>query len=117
MMSLAGGGTQPREGTRMGLWGAAQAVGFALGGLFGSAASDLARWLLGEPAVAYATVFALEAGMFVVAAALAARIGLPAPARTAPTPKGAESPAVRPPGVASPAPEPTGLAGLPAGGP
>ena len=117
MMSLAGGGAQPREGTRMGLWGAAQAVGFALGGLFGSAASDLARWLLGEPAVAYATVFAVEAGMFAVSAVLAARIGLPALSRTAPRTVLPEMPAARPPGTASPAPEPPGLAGLPAGGP
>ena len=75
-----------REGTRMGLWGAAQAIGFALGGLFGAAASDLARWLLGAPAPAYASVFLLEALMFVAAAALAARIAgvarsLPSPCR------------------------------------
>jgi BCD family chlorophyll transporter-like MFS transporter len=74
MMSLAGAGQRGREGTRMGLWGAAQAIGFALGGLFGAAASDLARWLLGAPAPAYASVFLLEALMFVAAAALAARI-------------------------------------------
>lgn len=74
MMALAGAGRGGREGTRMGLWGAAQAIGFALGGLFGAAASDLARWLLGAPAAAYASVFLLEALLFVGAAALAARI-------------------------------------------
>ena len=74
MMSLAGAGCSGREGTRMGLWGAAQAIGFALGGLFGAAASDVARALLGAPAPAYASVFLLEALMFVAAAALAARI-------------------------------------------
>jgi BCD family chlorophyll transporter-like MFS transporter len=74
MMSLAGAGDGGREGTRMGLWGAAQAIGFALGGLFGAAASDFARWLLGAPAPAYVSVFLLEALMFVAAAALAARI-------------------------------------------
>ncbi len=74
MMSLASAGPGGREGTCMGLWGAAQAIGFALGGLFGAAASDLARWLLGAPASAYASVFLLEALMFVAAAALAARI-------------------------------------------
>lgn len=82
MMSLAGGSrpageAAPREGTRMGLWGAAQAVGFALGGLFGAAASDVARWLMGSQAQGYAAVFALEALMFVGAAALAARIAGP----------------------------------------
>lgn len=79
MMALAGAGRGGREGTRMGLWGAAQAIGFALGGLFGAAASDLARWLLGAPAPAYASVFLIEALMFVAAAVLAARIAGVAP--------------------------------------
>ena len=74
MMGLAAAGQGGREGTRMGLWGAAQAIGFALGGLFGAAASDVARWLLGAPGGAYASVFLIEALMFVAAAALAARI-------------------------------------------
>lgn len=86
MMSLASGHNtsghntegQPREGTRMGLWGAAQAIGFAVGGLFGAAASDVARWLIGHQGSAYAAVFALEACMFVAAAWLAARIAAPA---------------------------------------
>jgi BCD family chlorophyll transporter-like MFS transporter len=87
MMALAGAGRGGREGTRMGLWGAAQAIGFALGGLFGAAASDLARWLLGAPAPAYASVFLLEALMFVAAALLAARIAGVAPkAQPAQTP-------------------------------
>lgn len=75
MMSLAGAGTQRREGTRMGLWGAAQALGFALGGLFGSAASDLARWLIDDLATAYGSVFFVESLMFVASALLALRIG------------------------------------------
>jgi BCD family chlorophyll transporter-like MFS transporter len=75
MMSLAGAGQSGREGTRMGLWGAAQAIGFALGGLFGAAACDLAKVLWGAPAPAYASVFLLEALLFVAAAALAARTG------------------------------------------
>ena len=84
MMSLAGGtksqqaSSEAREGTRMGLWGAAQAIGFAVGGLFGAAASDVARWLIGDQGSAYAAVFLLEAGMFVAAALLAARITSPA---------------------------------------
>jgi BCD family chlorophyll transporter-like MFS transporter len=84
MMSLAGAGRSGREGTRMGLWGAAQAIGFALGGLFGAAASDLARALLGRPSLAYASVFLLEAAMFVAAAALAVRVAAPAAARRPP---------------------------------
>jgi MFS transporter, BCD family, chlorophyll transporter len=75
MLRLAGEGREAREGVRMGLWGASQAIAFGVGGLVGTAASDLAHWLLGAPTVAYATVFALEAVLFVVAAVLAARIG------------------------------------------
>ncbi len=81
MMALASGpgqGHAPREGTRMGLWGAAQAIGFACGGLIGAAASDFARWLLGAPGPAYACVFAAEALLFVAAALLARRIAMPA---------------------------------------
>ena len=84
MMRLAGEGRSAREGTRMGLWGAAQAVAFGMGGLVGTAASDLARWLIGTPSIAYAVVFALEAVLFVAAAALAARLGREVmPARSA----------------------------------
>ncbi len=75
MMELAGKGRESREGVRMGLWGAAQAVAFGLGGFLGAAASDLARYLIGEPALAYALVFGAEAVLFLVAAALAAGLG------------------------------------------
>jgi MFS transporter, BCD family, chlorophyll transporter len=77
MMALASQGRGSREGTRMGLWGAAQAIGFAGGGLIGAAASDLARWLIGAPGPAYACVFAAEALLFVAAAWLARRIDVP----------------------------------------
>jgi BCD family chlorophyll transporter-like MFS transporter len=80
MMRLAHEGRQRRAGVRMGLWGAAQAVAFGLGGVLGTGASDLARWLIGSPVAAYCTVFALEALLFVGAAWLAARIGGPASA-------------------------------------
>ena len=66
MMGLAGGGS--REGVRMGLWGAAQALAFGAGGLFGTGASDLARLLFGAPAIAYAAVFSVEAALFALAA-------------------------------------------------
>ena len=84
LMSLAGAGCSGREGTRMGLWGAAQAIGFALGGLLGTGAADLARALLSDTGTAYAMVFAAEALAFVVAAALAARVStLPSSLRAA----------------------------------
>jgi BCD family chlorophyll transporter-like MFS transporter len=75
MMQLAGQGRERREGVRMGLWGAAQAMAFGLGGLLGTAASDIARWLIASPGSAYAAVFLFEALLFVVAAWLASQIG------------------------------------------
>jgi MFS transporter, BCD family, chlorophyll transporter len=78
MMALAGHGRGGREGTRMGLWGAAQAIGFAGGGLIGTALSDLARWIIGAPGPAYATVFAAEAALFIASALLARHISVPA---------------------------------------
>ncbi len=74
MMGLASTGHENREGVRMGLWGAAQAIAFGLGGFLGTLASDVARYFLGSPITAYATVFALEAVLFFVAAALAFRV-------------------------------------------
>lgn len=73
MMQLSGIGRPGREGVRMGLWGAAQALAFALGGIVGTGASDLARYALGSPSLAYAAVFIGEAMLFCGAAALAAR--------------------------------------------
>jgi BCD family chlorophyll transporter-like MFS transporter len=93
MMRLANEGRHRREGVRMGLWGAAQAVSFGLGGLVGTAASDLARWLIAAPGLAYASVFALEGALFLLSAALAWQIGTSAPATTArPTPRPARHP-------------------------
>lgn len=81
MMRLAGEGRGSMEGVRMGLWGAAQAVAFAFGGLVGTGASDLARWLIASAGSAYAAVFAFEAVLFMVSAVLAWRIGAPPAAR------------------------------------
>ncbi len=74
MMRLAGEGGAGREGTRMGVWGAAQAAAFGLGGLLGTAASDLAHAVLGEQRTAYAAVFGIQALMFGVSASLAVRL-------------------------------------------
>ncbi len=71
MMGLASNGRAAREGTRVGLWGAAQALAFGAGGLAGTAASDLARFVFGSPATAYAAVFGMEAALFGAAAVLA----------------------------------------------
>jgi BCD family chlorophyll transporter-like MFS transporter len=75
MMTLASAGREGREGTRMGLWGAAQAIAFGLGGFLGAAAIDATRALLSAPGSAFAIVFAAEATTFVAAAWLAARVG------------------------------------------
>jgi BCD family chlorophyll transporter-like MFS transporter len=77
MMQMVGQGHGQREGTRMGLWGAAQAVAFGIGGLAGAAMVDVARLMLGAPHAAYAAVFVIDALVFVAAAMLAARIGRP----------------------------------------
>ncbi len=71
MLGLAGRGSGPREGVRMGVWGAAQAIAMGAGGLVSTAASDAARTLLGAPGPAYALVFAGQAALFLVAARLA----------------------------------------------
>ncbi|MGF1501732.1 MAG: BCD family MFS transporter [Paracoccaceae bacterium] len=73
MMGLAREGDARREGARMGLFGAAQAIAFGLGSVLGTAAADIMRALVTSDAVAYGTVFAAEAAIFLVAAALAAR--------------------------------------------
>jgi BCD family chlorophyll transporter-like MFS transporter len=74
MMALVSKGAPAREGVRMGLWGAAQAFAFGLGGFLGAAASDLARLWLGSPAGAYGVVFAIEGILFLIAAILALRL-------------------------------------------
>ena len=78
MMGLAARGAKAREGVRMGLWGAAQAVALGAGGLIGASLVDIARWGLGSPLGAYGVVFAIEAIAFVAAAVLAARIDVEA---------------------------------------
>ncbi|GGK55082.1 BCD family MFS transporter [Salinarimonas ramus] len=74
MMRLAREGAANREGTRVGLWGAAQGVAFGLGGLVGTIAVDVGRLVLDGTAEAYAGVFLGEAVLFIVSAVLAARV-------------------------------------------
>jgi BCD family chlorophyll transporter-like MFS transporter len=71
MMGLAGAGENTREGVRMGVWGASQAIAFGLGGLLGAVGLDAARAMLGDDGAAFQLVFAVEAGAFVLAALLA----------------------------------------------
>jgi len=74
MMELGASRQDGRNGVRMGLWGAAQAVAFALGGVSATLLVDLVRRLFGTPVGAYAVAFLLEAMLFVAAALLAARL-------------------------------------------
>ncbi len=82
MLDLAGrGGSDGRpsghEGIRMGLWGAAQAAAFGIGGFFGAGAVDAGRAILGTDGPAFEIVFAIEALLFLAAAAIAARLNEP----------------------------------------
>jgi BCD family chlorophyll transporter-like MFS transporter len=79
MMALAGepgepgdapGAKAPQEGLRMGVWGAAQAIAFGLGGLIGAVAVDRARVLTGSLPESFLLVFGGEAMLFLVAARL-----------------------------------------------
>jgi MFS transporter, BCD family, chlorophyll transporter len=74
MMQLAASGAEGREGTRMGVWGAAQAVAFGIGGFSGTVAADIAKYVTGSPLAAYGTVFIGEAVLFVAAAVIAWRV-------------------------------------------
>ncbi len=82
MMALAGQGGKQREGIRMGVWGAAQAIAFGLGGLTGAVGVDTMRALTGTDGLAFSNVFAVEAGLFLVAAWLASGAVSSAPARS-----------------------------------
>lgn len=74
MMGLAGNGQKSRVGIRMGIWGAAQAIAFGLGGFFGAMGVDGLRAVLPETGHAFLVVFVIEAGLFLVSAYLASRL-------------------------------------------
>lgn len=81
MMQLAGQGRARREGTRMGMWGASQAMAAGAGGFLGAALVDIFR--VGLPVhQAFGTVFLIEAALFLAAAAMALRIMSPVPQGT-----------------------------------
>jgi MFS transporter, BCD family, chlorophyll transporter len=77
MMNLVGAGHRNREGTRMGLWGASQAISFGTGGFLGTLASDAAQHLMPSLSLSYALVFAMQAGLFLFAACLAVWVSRP----------------------------------------
>ena len=79
MMGLAGAGEKTREGVRMGVWGAAQAIAFGLGGLTGALGVDIARHVVGQDGAAFQLIFAIEACLFILAAVLAVQATIGAP--------------------------------------
>ena len=68
MMAMADGGGDGRAGLRMGVWGAAQALAFGLGGLLAGICVDLVALATGRMVVGYAVVFAGQALLFALAA-------------------------------------------------
>ena len=71
MLGLASDGKTSGEGARLGMWGASQAIAFGLGGLFGAIIVDQLRSYMGQDSIAFQTVFAVEAIMFILAALVA----------------------------------------------
>jgi BCD family chlorophyll transporter-like MFS transporter len=85
MMGLAGGkGRSAGAGVRMGVWGAAQAGAFAIGGFLGAIGVDVLRHAFHQPAPAFLCVFIVEAGVFLASAILASRLDRPVVAAKSP---------------------------------
>ena len=84
MMTLASGRASGEEsqrnisaeGIRMGVWGAAQAIAFGLGGFSGTVGVSATQAITGNVPVSYALVFSVEACLFVASAIIAIRISL-----------------------------------------
>jgi MFS transporter, BCD family, chlorophyll transporter len=71
MMSLSAAAADARTGLRMGVFGAAQAVAMAGGGMLGAGASDVFRAMFASDRLGYGSVFLIEAALFIGAAVLA----------------------------------------------
>ena len=76
MFSAAAGKTS-REGIRMGLFGASQAIAFAAGGFVGTVIVDILKFITHSNEVSYGAVFGLEAALFIYSALLAWRLRRP----------------------------------------
>ncbi len=83
MMGLVSQGAKKRDGVRMGIWGAAQAIAFGLGGILGTTTVDIVRWIAGSPLYAYSFVFVAQACLFFVAVVLALKLSSGAATRQA----------------------------------
>ena len=71
MMSLSANGDTSKTGVRMGVFGAAQAIAMAAGGMLGAGASDVLRAVFESDRLGYGSVFVMEAALFVAAGTLA----------------------------------------------
>jgi BCD family chlorophyll transporter-like MFS transporter len=78
MMQLVASGRPGREGVRMGMFGAAQAIAFGLGGFLGTLILDIGKLVTGSVTGGFGAVFLVDALLFLAAALLALRIGPPA---------------------------------------
>ena len=76
MLGLAGKGGKSSHGARLGVWGAAQAIAFGLGGLSGALLVDAMRSGIGTDAAAFQTVFLIEALLFLFSALVASGTSL-----------------------------------------
>ena len=74
--------TSIRAGMLLGVWGMANLLGKAVGSLMGGIVVDLTRLLTGNTFAGYATVFALEVAMLVIALAITFKI-VPSESRAA----------------------------------
>ena len=70
-MAMTAADTTRGTGIRLGVYGAAQAIAYGAGSLGGGVASDLTIAYFGDPVRGYTAVFAGEAVLFIIAAAMA----------------------------------------------
>lgn len=68
--------TSLRAGLLMGVWGMANLLGKAVGGLMGGVVIDVMRLAFGDAFLAYATLFAIEVVLLVVAFVLTGRLDI-----------------------------------------
>ena len=81
MMELAGYGIKQREGTRMGLWGAGQAIAAGNAMIFSTLFVDVLQSITKDVAFSYGIIFTIEGILFLASAALATRL-ITIPAKT-----------------------------------
>ncbi|MEO1034178.1 MAG: BCD family MFS transporter [Pseudomonadota bacterium] len=74
MMGLMSQGHRGRDGVRMGLWGAAQALAFGSGAVLGGAIIDTLHWLGIAVAGSYAAAFIVLGMLYAMASAVVTRI-------------------------------------------